>query len=497
MQRGIDPSVAEAAVGSAGPVEVGPQIQECADSVPSQPARGQTVFEVIRYGAVPDDDRDDTQAVIAALAAARDAKGGVVQLPRGTLVVRPPSQFSALGIGTDTWIRGHGRESVLRVGSNTGSYQSVFSAFPGPTAYVHDVVLSDFRVQQDCGASGGYLKSRSDGNRFAVLLFYRAKRVRVERMTFDDACGVNTVVVNGASVRDVSVQSSYFRFAKGPTPKREREYDNTAVYLHGANMKVCDNRFETTFDDDAYGAIEMHGESGLAARNTTKRYRSCVRIVSAKRDEQDPPDNRFVVTGNHCEAANDAINVWSATGHRIKGVAIDGNVIRVAAARHRLASHRAISLTWETRGRDWRGAVEDITITANTITFEADRGRRYSRDTSGGIVLQSAGALLSATIQGNVVRNTSGPGILVRTRGTSAASGLHIVGNHIALQSDGDDDAVPGIAILAEGELHDLRVERNTVALPRERGDLGQVVRVNGAAGSTNVLIRGNTAIIE
>lgn len=58
------------------------------------------VFEAARYGAVADDERDDTEAIQAAIDRARLVAGGIVRLPAGTLRVsdRPPLDQVALSL---------------------------------------------------------------------------------------------------------------------------------------------------------------------------------------------------------------------------------------------------------------------------------------------------------------------------------------------------------------------------------------------------------------
>lgn len=67
------------------------------------------------FGATPDDKTDDTQAIVAALAACAKAGGGSVYVPSGTYIIsRQGRETPILELPSNTTIRGDGAASILK-----------------------------------------------------------------------------------------------------------------------------------------------------------------------------------------------------------------------------------------------------------------------------------------------------------------------------------------------------------------------------------------------
>ena len=64
------------------------------------------VFDVTRYGAVPDDDRSDQAAIASAIAAAEANGSGIVFFPPGEFLVNTDADRDASGALTPIYIRG-------------------------------------------------------------------------------------------------------------------------------------------------------------------------------------------------------------------------------------------------------------------------------------------------------------------------------------------------------------------------------------------------------
>jgi hypothetical protein len=72
-------------------------------------------FSILKFGATPNDDKDDTLAIAAAFKACGDAGGGVVRVPAGTFIVaRQASESPILELPSQTILRGEGPVSVLK-----------------------------------------------------------------------------------------------------------------------------------------------------------------------------------------------------------------------------------------------------------------------------------------------------------------------------------------------------------------------------------------------
>ena len=469
-------------------------------------------FDVRSFGARGDGRTDDSRALQAALDAARAAGGGVVHVPAGTYLIGPPPGppgkpgTGSITIGSGTWLRGDGPASVLKVKDAVGSYRALFTGHPGPETPLEDVTLSDLRIDQNCGASGGVVGP--GGADFVVFLAWGGKNLTVERARFDPVCGVNTVVLNAPTARNLVVRDSTFRFVKGPSTAPGGEYDNSAVYLHGRGAVVTGNLFEAAPADRARGAIELHGAGGLAAGNVTRGYRSCVRVVGTSEPGEAPPEtgNGFSVTGNVCLDANDAINVWALTGNPVRGVTIMGNAITLAELSHlsaagRLEHFSGISFVWDAVSGKLDGAVEDVVIEGNTISAQPTAGRvASSAYSSAGISLTPAGSLSNVVVRGNVIRDLPSKGIHVQAMGRGArASQVRIEGN-VLLDPGHDPSAGPHRAgIVVAGLLEDVEVARNTIAATRTPFQGLDAIRATAEPGSARVGVHDNvwTAVGE
>lgn len=465
-------------------------------------------FDVRSHGARGDGVTDDSKAIQGALDAARQAGGGVVFVPAGTYIVAPPGpaengvRLGSLTIGSNVWLRGEGRSSVLKVKGGIGSYRALFSSHPEASSPVENVTVSDLRFDQNCAASGGDVREGQDGKSFIVYLAWGGRNLAVERVAFDPVCGVNTVSLNAPTARNLSVRDSHFRFVKGPTTDPTGFYDNTAVYLHGQGTVAAGNLFESTSADGARGAIELHGTRGLAASNVTRWYRSCVRVVGTSEPEESPPppQNGFEVTGNLCAEANDAINVWSVTRHHVHGVKIAGNTIRLSEVEHQardesLRAFAGISFVWDAVSGRLNGDVGDVVIEGNAIVAQPAGASHRTRDpfASGGIALMSAGNIANVIVRGNLVRDVPTKAIHVQSMGQGTRTrNVRVDGNLLVDPGNERSAGFHRAGIVLAGRLEDVEVARNSIVGTRVPFEGHYAIHATAASGSARVEIRGN-----
>lgn len=472
------------------------------------PARAPRRLDVRSFGAHGDGVTDDSAALQAALDAARAAGGGEVFLPAGTYLVAPPGHrpggvtLQWLRIGSRVSLRGEGRRSVLRVRDGVGSYRALLGGDPADGAGLADVTIADLRVDQNCAGSGGDVRVGQDGKEFLVFLAWGGRNVTVERVEFDAVCGVNTVSVNAPTARSLAVRDCRFRFVKGPTTDPTGFYDNSAVYLHGQELSVSGNLFESRPSDGARGAIELHGARGRATGNVTRWYRSCVRLVGTSgAGETPPPDgNALEATGNLCIDAHDAINVWALTGHAVRGVRIAGNTIRLAPAAHQsrdatLQAFLGISLVWDAVTGKLDGDVADVVIEGNEITAarSGEDFRPRAPGASGGIVLVTGGGIDGVVVTGNLVRDVPTRSIHLQSkRSAGGARRVRIEGNAVVDPGTDASDGKLRAGILVAGRLEDVEVTRNAVVGTRTPFRGRWAIRAAPDPGSARVAIHDN-----
>ncbi len=72
-------------------------------------------FDITAFGATANDENDDTKAVLAALAACREAGGGTVFVPAGTFIIsRQKAESPILALCSNLTLRGEGTASILK-----------------------------------------------------------------------------------------------------------------------------------------------------------------------------------------------------------------------------------------------------------------------------------------------------------------------------------------------------------------------------------------------
>jgi len=103
-------------------------------------------FNITAYGAKPDDDGDDTLAVVKALEACGKAGGGTVVVPTGTFQIsRQGAESPILAIPSNTTFRGEGPASVLKFDPkvNTSNFWRMLGA---PDTGCKNVTIRDLHL---------------------------------------------------------------------------------------------------------------------------------------------------------------------------------------------------------------------------------------------------------------------------------------------------------------------------------------------------------------
>lgn len=106
------------------------------------------IFDPRNYGANPNDKKDDTKAIQAALDAARDAGGGVVKLGVGTYIISGTGQASdgGLKIYSNTELSGAGMgKTIIKLADGWSGKISGMIRTP-PNQVTHDVIMRNFTL---------------------------------------------------------------------------------------------------------------------------------------------------------------------------------------------------------------------------------------------------------------------------------------------------------------------------------------------------------------
>jgi hypothetical protein len=168
-------------------------------------------INIMSHGAVPNDDRDDTLAVRAALEACGDAGGGTVIVPKGVfMVARQGSETPILSIPSDTTVRGEGVASVLKFAP--GVNDSNFWRMLGASTDCRNIVIDDLHFD---GSSTyqKYEKGKTPEQNHGI--FFYCKGGRIENVivrdclleNFSGDCVSFSQGCRGFTIRNVTVRN--------------------------------------------------------------------------------------------------------------------------------------------------------------------------------------------------------------------------------------------------------------------------------------------------
>jgi hypothetical protein len=442
------------------------------------------VFDILDFGAVPDDDRDDTAAIQAALDAAHAAGGGKVVVPSGSFVWSP--QAGPLRIYSGTTLEGSGDRSVLKVCNAAGAYGAMLTQ---GEPVVHDVVIARLRFDQNVkGNPAPAPVPGAAGKTKWVIALSSFADVRIEDNTFDEITGVNAVTAYGRSSSGLQVIGNRFKFV----PTGDAAYDNSALYLDCQHHVVSANVFRDASARLARGAVESHSGPGALTGNVSWDYETFARAVTEEGDAPASSSTNITISGNTIHGAGRAIDLWAITGRTLRNVAITGNTIFVAnAARASPNVNFGVGIA---RGLGLAGGIDGVVIANNVLRFERETRRKpYDSIGSGGIVLYGESAVENVIVQGNLITDSPTNGVRVDASASSMYRNVRVVDNTF-VNAGNDSSQMSRAALVTNGLLKSVIIDGNHVedtGTPRPNGTVSWAIYA--APGSTIRFSESNT----
>lgn len=412
--------------------------------------------DVTNYGATGDGTTDDTAAIQAALDAAHAAGGGIVYFPPGTYIIAPTTT-ARLVVYDDLTIEGDGDASVLKVKNDAGDYATIFGASDDSTA-VNNFRLRKLKIDQNATGNTTCAITTAATKVQNVLRIYQGSNIRVEDVSFDPCTGVNTVVANGTSVRQVVVRGCYFRFLRGTSAS---VYDNSSVYIHGNEWVVAECRFRSgAAVSEARTAIEVHGCIGAVSDNSIRDYRNGIYLVSQSSTDTLLDSHSVACVGNVLYDVNAGIVLWSLTGVTYRGVDVAGNVVYVNNADHAQPTHYGIAFCRDTGGLV-NGSFDAVNISDNVVVFQAEESNRYSGGDTGGLILYCQGSIANVVVANNTVKNAPAQGFRLHSS-TGTSSGV-VVKDNTFMDAGNNSLATVRAAVVMAGTVTSSSFDGNTI----------------------------------
>ena len=125
-------------------------------------------FDISKFGATPDDAKDDTAAIVKALEAAATAKGGVVFVPSGAFIVaRQGSESPILAIPSNTTLKGIGPSSTLKFADSVNNFWRMLGT---PDEGSENVMISDLHLDGSCKFKK-YEKGKTPEHNHGIFLY--------------------------------------------------------------------------------------------------------------------------------------------------------------------------------------------------------------------------------------------------------------------------------------------------------------------------------------
>ncbi|MFK7692167.1 glycosyl hydrolase family 28-related protein [Paenibacillus sp. HJGM_3] len=439
------------------------------------------------FGAKGDGVTDDMAAIQRTIDAASARGGGTVFLPQGTYIVSPSGQ-NRIMLRSNVDILGEGGGTVIKVKDNAGDYGMVFGA--SSATPVRDVRMSHLRIDQNpannltCNIDS----SRTDSYywQFAVAL-YNYENIVIDHVTFDPACGNNTITLNNVTSRNAVITNCRFRFVRA---LGDPDYDNSAIYLNGRSHTVANCLIYAEPSQKARGAIETHGGTSVISDNISDGYYTGINLQAS---EASGVHSDMTVTNNTISNANQGIQFGPQLQYGIQNVVISNNTIHLANSVHQRTLTSGIATAGSSSDV---GPHENITITGNTIVFEEEFTRRASLNEGAyGIGLYRNCDYTNVLISDNLIRNAPVTGIRMgSTAKVGVSTNIKISGNMIV--NAGHYPATSELyraGILLRSTVNGADISGNYISDTYDEAKGLFSIRVNDFDGTfTNVTVKNN-----
>jgi hypothetical protein len=428
---------------------------------------------IAEFGAVPNDAVDDTSAIQKTIDEVARAGGGIVDIPKGVYLVsinRKARHSPAIVLHSNIILQGEGAsQSIIKVADKQGNYETIFGAESLSTP-IKNLGIYDLGI--DGNGSKNPVRGELDLQavdlfRYAVRIFV-GEHIKIERNRFFNQTCVNTITVNGDTVKDVIISNNTFDSIGGG----KADYDHSTIYAHGSQITITNNRFFSRSGSGTKGAraaLDIHGSNHTITGNKIVGYLYGIHATGVNIPQG---SSRQLYANNLIKGVSSGIILWSNySGNHREGSALSNVVVR------------GNQITIDVEG--WKGffdeeprsgivfepsldaPIQNLSIINNRIRFTAGaKSSRRSDYFSGGITLwehqYSRVPVIGMKILNNTIMNTPGPGMYFNSR----LEDVQIMGNTIMNtgQSQYKFEDIYRSAILISDEISKVQIDANTFA---------------------------------
>lgn len=268
-----------------------------------------------------DDAGDETNVIQSALDYFAATGGGVLTFTKLHLV-RPASQGGPiLKVPSNVVLNAKVPTHGVKVSDSAGNYSAVFGEWE-PDGSIRNITFDGFQIHQNAAGNVNCDVTPHDQSRTLAAIWLSGPRITIQNLTFQNAPGVNTVILNGAAMSQCVVSGCIVNFLKGASSSGL--YDNSAFYLNGNDWRLENNEcYNLGKHGDARTAFEGHGRNYVMRGNRCYDYSVIANVVS-----ESPPTQDFTnatIEDNCGVRARNGIFLWALKGSFLKSVTLRRN----------------------------------------------------------------------------------------------------------------------------------------------------------------------------
>lgn len=347
---------------------------------------------VTDYGAVPDDDKDDTKAIQAAMDKAGGGRG-IVRIPAGTFHINTDPKTGSLLVPSESHIR-LDKRAVLQSIPNSSPIYRIFTIYNQKKIKIEGGTLIGDRYEHE-GTDGEFghgvfIAGSSRNIRISEVIAKNfwgdgfiiegdaSKGTYPVRITLDGVVGHNNRR-QGLSItagKQIAVKNSVFSKTNGTAPAAGIDLERDPPFdLPLEDVLITDNILS---GNDGYGLAFVYASGNSAEGNIIRRNKEGGIYIGGSQDTGKAHDNK--IANNMVKENHVGIFINFSTANQISGNVIKQNKTDGISLTNHVGQNKLLHNTIQRNGKTgisiWGGLHDQtgIKVQSNTIEENGQHG---------------------------------------------------------------------------------------------------------------------------
>jgi hypothetical protein len=202
--------------------------------------------------------------------------------------------------------------------------------------------------------------------------------------------------------------------------------DNSAIYFDGLGANILANRLYSASGTGARGGVEFHGACGGVKQNIIRGFKDGINVVTqTSAASPEFPVNGISADYNEIYQAENGVRLWLITSKTLRMASANFNKIYLNNADRAATSYMGVGTAKDSTGHTLDGNGEQLQIIGNVIRLQAENRVTTTEDTSGGVIIDTTGAIDGLSVRFNDVYNSPLHGIRINA-GTNPITNLDL-----------------------------------------------------------------------